>query len=216
MIGVRPRLRGAAASSLAKWRAAKGGSAMLPCLLVIDVQQSFVRRPYFQPEGVAAFLQAQNALIEAFCERRWPIVRIFHISPGGQAEDPFSKASGLVRPLEGLRAFEASASFDKTRHSALVGTGLEVWLREAGINTLVISGIRTEQCCETTARHASDIGFKVHYVGEATLTFDMHSLDGAALHAAAIRERTEAVLQGRFAQVQTVEACLQSLERPRG
>ena len=72
-----------------------------------------------------------------------------------------------------------------------------------------MAGIRTEQCCETTTRHASDEGWEVDYVTEATLTFDMRTPSGATLSAAAIRERTETVLAGRFATLCTVEQALQ-------
>jgi nicotinamidase-related amidase len=96
----------------------------------------------------------------------------------------------------------------KRRHSALVGTGLEVWLTENGIGRLIISGIRTEQCCETTARHASDLGWCIDYVLDATLTFDMQQPDGSPLSAADIKARTATVLHGRFATVCTVEEAL--------
>jgi nicotinamidase-related amidase len=91
-------------------------------------------------------------------------------------------------------------------HSALLGRSadgatLERWLHEQGIGQLLITGIRTEQCCETTARHASDVGFKVRYITDATLTFPMHTRTGREVSAAEIRERTEMVLEGRFAQV---------------
>ena len=95
----------------------------------------------------------------------------------------------------------------KEVHSALLGRSadggvtLERWLRARGIGELLITGIRTEQCCETTARHASDVGFKVRYVTDATLTFPMHTLAGREVSAAEIRERTEMVLEGRFARV---------------
>ena len=98
--------------------------------------------------------------------------------------------SGQVRPLEGLVALRRrSAPCVKHRHSALVGTPLLPWLREQGVGRLIVAGIRTEQCCETTTRHASDEGFEVDYVAEATLTFDMKTPDGAPLSAAEIRER---------------------------
>lgn len=181
---------------------------MRSALIVVDVQQSFTRRPYFSAERVPAFLAAQNRLIEAFEARGLPIVRVFHVSPGGDAADAFSPASGLVRPLEGLREFSAALEVRKTRHSALVGTGLDVWLTEQGIGEIVVSGIRTEQCCETTTRHASDLGWKVVFVPEATLTFDMALPDGTPLRAADIVARTSAVLQGRFARVLGVEETL--------
>lgn len=181
---------------------------MRSALIVIDVQQSFTHRPYFSAADVPAYLAAQNRLIDDFAARGAPIVRVFHVTPGGTASDPFAESSGLVRPLEGLHDFTPAIEVRKTRHSALVGTGLDVWLTEQGIGELVITGIRTEQCCETTTRHASDLGWKVVFVPEATLTFDMQLPDGTPFRAADIRARTASVLQGRFARVMGVDDTL--------
>ena len=98
--------------------------------------------------------------------------------------------------------------FHKSRHSALVGSGLDVWLVERGIQRIVVSGIRTEQCCETTTRHASDLGYDVDYVSEATLTFPMVDASGRRWSAADIKARTELVLAGRFARIATVKEAL--------
>ncbi len=62
--------------------------------------------------------------------------------------------------------------------AAQPGTGLDIWLTRNGINRLIISGIRTEQCCETTTRHASDLGWSVDFVSEAPYTFPMQHADG--------------------------------------
>ena len=138
------------------------------------------------------------------------IVRIFHVDGPNDASNPFSLASGHVRPIDGLTDFEASATFQKSRHSALVGTGLDVWLTQHGIQRLIVSGIRTEQCCETTTRHASDLGWAVDYVIDATLTFDMRQPDGRPLGAQAIKDRTATVLQDRFARIASVAQALES------
>lgn len=181
------------------------------CLIVIDAQESFRHRPYFTERDMPAYLQAQNALISAAQKSKAPIVRIFHVDSEAVASNAFAQESGFIKPIKGLAPFDASATFTKSRHSALVGTGLEVWLRERNINQLIISGIRTEQCCETTTRHASDIGFTVDYVLDATLTFDMKHLDGTLLPAADIKTRTAAVLNGRFATVRTVQESVSAL-----
>jgi len=137
-----------------------------------------------------------------------PIVRILHVEEPDVAANPFSTVSGLVRPIEGLAEFSADVEFRKNRHSALVGTGLSVWLRQHGIGRLIVAGIRTEQCCETTTRHASDEGFEIDFIPEATLTFDMHHVDGSPLPAADIVARTAAVLKGRFATICSVGEAL--------
>lgn len=184
---------------------------MTTALLVIDVQQSFAQRPSFEPAEVPAYLAAQNRLIEGFEAAGLPIVRVFHVQPDASGADPFSPESGQVRPLQGLRDFDAALTVHKTRHSALVGSGLDVWLTQHGIRRLVISGIRTEQCCETTTRHASDLGWDVIYVPEATLTFTMQHPDGSPFTPDQIRARTAAVLDGRFARVLGVQAALRAV-----
>jgi len=177
---------------------------MKSCLVLIDIQESFRHRPYFTGRDVPAFLAAQNALVEACKQHGVPMVRIFHVDGPKTAQNAFALESGHVRPLDGLAPLEAAATFHKSRHSALVGTGLDVWLTQNSVGRLIVSGIRTEQCCETTARHASDLGFQVDYVPEATLTFDMQNEDGSALPAAAIKQRTATVLKDRFARICTV------------
>jgi nicotinamidase-related amidase len=172
---------------------------MKTCLIVIDAQESFRHRPSFTERDLPAYLAAQNALIAGFAAADAPIVRVLHSDGPALAENHFALESGLVRPLEGLAGFDAAASFAKRRHSALIGTGLDVWLTQQGIGRLVVSGIRTEQCCETTTRHASDLGWQVDFVADATLTFDMVQPDGRALPAADIKARTATVLEGRFA-----------------
>lgn len=182
--------------------------ADLPCpaaLLLIDVQESFRARAYWNEAEARPFLSAVNRLVQGCAERSIPIVRVLHVDGPDTPDNPFSASSGRVRPLEGLADFDAALSFVKARHSALVGTPLAVWLHRHGIRHLIVAGIRTEQCCETTTRHASDEGWTVDYVTEATLTFDMTTPAGERLSAAQIRERTETVLAGRFATIRRVE-----------
>jgi len=181
---------------------------MQTALLLIDVQQSFVGRPYWNTAEVPAFLARCNALLAGCAERGVPVLRIFHSDGPRVASNAFAPESGLIRPLDGLLPFDAAATFEKHRHSALVGTGLTVWLHQHGMRRLIVAGIRTEQCCETTTRHASDEGFEVDFVSEATLTFEMQTPAGATLSAAQIRERTATVLAGRFATLTTVEDAL--------
>src|SRR5215813_3736301 len=116
----------------------------------------------------------KQSLIDRCQARGIPIVQIFHEEPGEDAGNPFCSASGWVRTMRELR-LQPAAVFHKSVHSAMFGrsaegTTLEEWLRQRGISELLITGIRTEQCCETTTRHASDLGFNVRYVTDATLT----------------------------------------------
>ena len=178
-------------------------SADNTALLVIDAQESFRQRPYWNADEAPAFFDRLQALVDGARARRIPIVQIFHV----EDEGAFSLASGHVRTMAPL-SIAPDAIFHKRRHSALVGSGLPVWLTERGIRRLIVSGIRTEQCCETTTRHASDSGFEVDYVTEATLTFAMTARDGRVFSAGRDQARTELVLADRFARIATVEQAL--------
>jgi nicotinamidase-related amidase len=181
---------------------------MQTALLLIDVQESFPQRPYWSQSGADVFLGHVNALVDGAAARGIPIVRVFHTDGPQSPDNPFAHGSPFIRPLAGLADFEAALTVEKHRHSALVGTPLATWLIENGIRRVIVAGIRTEQCCETTTRHASDEGWEVDYVGDATLTFDMTTPSGKLLSAAEIRERTETVLAGRFATLATVDEAL--------
>ncbi len=172
-------------------------------LLVIDVQESFRTRPYWSAQDLPDFLASLQDLVDGAVARNVPVVQVFHVEETG----PFSPASGHVRTMEGL-AIAPAAVFHKTRHSALVGSGLDVWLTRHGIRRVIVSGIRTEQCCETTTRHASDLGFSVDYVTAATLTFAMTDAAGRRWSADEIKARTELVFADRFARIATVEEAL--------
>jgi nicotinamidase-related amidase len=175
-------------------------------LLVVDAQESFRHRPYWSGQEVPAFVDRLQTLIDGAHRAGVPVVQVFHVEETG----PFSLASGHVETLRPLTV-DADVEFQKRSHSALVGSGVDVWLTQRGIRRVIVSGIRTEQCCETTARHASDLGFTVDYVTEATLTFGMTGRDGRVWTPAEIRARTELVLDGRFARIVSVEEALESV-----
>ncbi|MBB5276120.1 nicotinamidase-related amidase [Rhizobium rosettiformans] len=181
-------------------------SAQDTTLIVVDVQESFRQAPYWDASELPAYIARQQALIDGAKTAGMPIVQIFHVD----TDEAFRLESGLVRTLWEI-TIEPTITFHKGVHSALVDTGLEAWLRANGIRRVIVSGIRTEQCCETTTRHASDLGFEVDFVTEATLTFAMTHASGKVFSAEDIRVRTELVLAGRFARIVTVEQALAPL-----
>ncbi len=179
-------------------------------LLVIDAQQSFEHRPYWTPSDAPQFFDRLQWLVDGAKIRQIPIAQIFHVEESGA----FSLESGYVKTLASL-SIAPDVIFHKQRHSALIGSGLSVWLTERGIQHLIVSGIRTEQCCETTTRHASDCGYSVDFVSEATLTFAMTDRHGRHWTSAEIKARTELVLDGRFARVLAAGEALAAFDKQR-
>lgn len=176
-------------------------------LIVVDAQESFRQRPYWTDADYPAFTNRLQTLITGCAERGVPVVQVFHVENDGA----FSLASGHVKTLAPL-TLAPDLVIHKTAHSAFAGTPLGAWLTERGIGRIIVTGIRTEQCCETTTRHASDSGWRVEYVTEATLTFPMvHPRTGKRFSSEEIRDRTELVLADRFAHIATVDQVLNDL-----
>ncbi|GJF32309.1 hydrolase [Kitasatospora sp. NE20-6] len=189
---------------------------MQTALVVIDVQESFRRRPDWASVSNPQIVKQVGRLVDAAREKGQLVVWVLHSDPGsGTVFDP---ALGFVRLIEGLEPAAGEPVVTKTSHNAFTTTNLQQLLTRHGVGELVISGIRTEQCCETTARVGSDLGYDVVFVTDATATHPVEHRDAPAgrsreeiladprtLSAREITARTEYALAGRFARIATVE-----------
>jgi nicotinamidase-related amidase len=189
---------------------------MKRALLVIDVQESFRARRSWDLINHPDIAERCDRLVSAARDAGDLVIWVLHTEPGsGGVFDP---ASGQVRLLEPLQPAEGEPVLTKTSHNAFTTTNLQQILTSHGIGEIVISGIRTEQCCETTARVGSDLGYQVVFVSDATATqplaapglsldrdFDQVVGDPRTLSAEAVVERTVYALAGRFATIKTLD-----------
>lgn len=166
-------------------------------LLVIDIQDSFKISPErWASRNNPQFEANVMELIRTFREASLPVIWVLHNDP-----DPgFRPGDPEVRLMDFLDRRESEPLLTKNTRNAFTSTDLQSRLDALGVGKVVISGISTEQCCETTTRVAADLGYDVDFVTEATATFPI-----GALSTEAIVERTEAVLRNRFARIATVK-----------
>jgi nicotinamidase-related amidase len=194
---------------------------MTRALLVIDVQESFRQRPLWAAISNPGIAGDVAQLVDGARASGDLVAWVLHSEPGSGT--PFDPASGYVRYLAPLAPEPGEPQLTKTSHNAFTTTGLQQLLTQRGIRELVICGIRTEQCCETTARVASDLGYQVTFVTEATATNPIAHRDAApgqsveqlladprTLPASAVIERTEYALAGRFATIATIAEVLEA------
>jgi nicotinamidase-related amidase len=188
---------------------------MSRALIVIDVQESFLQQPIWAASSNPGIAGRVGRLVSAARDRGELVIWVLHAEPGsGGAFDP---DRGHVQLMDGLAARPGEPVLTKTSHNAFTTTRLQQILTTRGIRELVICGIRTEQCCETTARLAADLGFDVTFVTDATATTPIPHrnfppgrtvgeilADPRTLQTADILARTEYALAGRFAIIAAV------------
>ncbi|UNX53637.1 cysteine hydrolase [Georgenia sp. TF02-10] len=175
-----------------------------PALIAIDVQSGFDDRAYWGPRDNPACEDNIAALLALWRDRSWPVVFVRHDSINPQS----TLAVGTPgNDFKDVITGDPDLLVSKTVNSSFHGTpDLHAWLQEEGLEHVVICGITTNHCCETTARVAGNLGYDTYFVIDATHTFDRQALDGSIIPAAMISDMTAANLHGEFATVTTTEA----------
>jgi len=177
-------------------------------LLVIDVQKGLADAALGARNNPDA--EANMArLLAAWRAQRWPIVHIRHCSvePASRLrpELPGNAYKDEVLPMAGEK------EFTKSVNSAFIGTGLEQYLRDSGISKLVIIGLTTDHCVSASTRMASDLGFDVTLVIDATAAFERNGYDGAYYSADEIHRVNLVSLDGEFCSLRSTMQLLEAL-----
>src|SRR6267142_905669 len=180
-------------------------------LLVIDAQESFkLDAKKWERRNNRDFEKNVTQLIEAYRQAKLPVIFFIHTD-----EDPgFGTDHPLFRLMEFIKPRTDEPLIQKNTRNAFTSTGLSALLLEKDVRRVAITGIQMEQCCETTARVAADLGYAVEFVIDGTMTFPIpnHDKPGEELGVEAIRERTEYALRRRFARITTVNQLQKELK----
>ena len=186
-------------------------------LLVIDVQ-----REYFDPDGpafvehAADILANVNLLIDAFRAHDLPIVfmRHEHRADGSDAgrmgdfsapdeEDSFVAGTPRAELIPELHTRPDDVVIVKRRYSSFLGTDLEAVLHTAAVRAVVVCGLMTSFCCETTARDAHGRDYEVLFVADANEGPDLADSSGAPVPHDAVLRATTTALGAGFAEIVT-------------
>lgn len=206
-----PFVRGVALVALAAtagMRSTGGMDTAPPALIVIDMQEGFTD-PFWGPTANHPGCEDNVArLIAGWTARDWPIVVVRHDSV--HADSPLRPGHPGNALVAAVDAAPAGLRVVKTVNSAFYGTpDLEAWLRGRDITELVLCGIQTNMCVETTARMGGNLGFDVVVALDATRTFDLAGPDGRVIGAAELMAVTAANLHGGgFARVRATDDIL--------
>lgn len=173
-------------------------------LIIVDVQESFRVMPSWKDISNPNIVEPINELVKHARINQDYVVWVLHQDL--ESGTPFDPVNGHVKLLSGLNPVSEDIQVTKTSHNAFTTTNLGQQLQSRGVTHLRIAGIRTEQCVETTTRLASDLGYEVEVVLDATATHPLPLIGtDEILSAAQVIERTAAALTGRFASITSVE-----------
>ena len=142
-------------------------------LLVIDAQDSFKASDRWERRNNREFEKNVGQLIRIYREHGLPVIYFLHTD-----DDPgFEKTSPHYKLMDFLAPSESEPVMHKNTRNVFTSTGLPELLMEKKVRRVVITGIQMEQCCETSARVAADLGYAVDFVTEATMTFPIPNHD---------------------------------------
>lgn len=115
----------------------------------------------------------------------------------------FSKPGGTQ--LDGLDPVPGEIVVEKNTNSGFIGTSLEVDLRRARINCLVIAGYFTNFCVETTVRMAGNMNFDVYLAHDACATCNRVDLEGRDHDPDLVHALSIASMHGEFCTALTTD-----------
>ena len=189
-------------------------------LIVVDMENDFVApgAPMETPAGRAMLPNLKRAI--AFCRDQG--IRVIYTTHAhrrdgcdmGLFDDlwpPIASRAGLVDGEPGIDIYPEIAPradeivVKKHRYSAFFGTDLEIVLRGLGVDTVVITGVTTENCCHATARDAMFRDYKVVFLSDATGTFDYPDVGQGGMSADEVHRATLVILSVSTAHVMTTE-----------
>jgi nicotinamidase-related amidase len=167
-------------------------------LVVVDAQRGFDEASWGQRDNPACDDNIA-ALVQRWSAESRPLVYVRHDSTDpGSPLHPGSPGNALKDYLVPEPDLLVTKSVNSSFHGS---PDLDGWLRARGSDGIVVCGITTNHCCETTARVGGNLGHTVLFAEDATHTFDRTGPDGATIRAAELRRVTATNLHGEFATV---------------
>ncbi len=186
------------------------GSKKLTGLLIIDIQKDYFeggRMPLVEPLAAS---EIAGELLRLFRLKNMPVFHIHHVSTRSNASFFLPGTDGIA-PVSLVAPAEGEEVIIKHHPNSFLDTELNKKLTEHNIKNLVIVGMMTHMCIDSTTRAASDLGFNniVIYDGCATrdLTIADHTISSNNVHDAFM-----ATLNGNFAKVMKFSEFLMKID----
>jgi len=152
---------------------------MASALVVIDVQEAMFRQPAPPHDGMAVVDRIAGLLARARTEG----IPLFYVQHDGGPGDDFERGSAGWQIHAPIAPRPGEPIVEKRHPSAFQDTDFDARLKQIGIDRLVICGMQSEYCVDSTTRAAYSLGYKLVLVSDAHTTFDTKILSGAQIQA---------------------------------
>lgn len=179
--------------------------------LVIDFQNEYFTGKMPITDGEKALANAKR-LIEHADANGIKVYHVQHVTPAGSPVFAEDSASSDIHPS--IRPAANHAVVRKSSVSVFPTTDLDKQLKEAGIDTLIVTGLMTHACVAGAARDAVPLGYSVIVADDASATRDLDMADGRSVSHDSLHRAALASIDDTFGDVLTTETILKlPLER---
>ena len=176
---------------------------MSTALLLVDIQNDYFSNGAMELEGSEAAGRKAGKLLKQFRQNNLPVIHIQHVANRPNATFFLPDTEG-VKIHSSVYPLPDEIIFKKHYPSSFRDTPLLSYLQKNNINELVIAGMMTHMCIDTTTRAAFDLGFKCYLAHDACATKSL-TFDGQHITAAHVQLAYLAALNGLFAQVESTD-----------
>lgn len=161
-------------------------------LIVIDVQNF-----YWREESHEEYIKNLKDIIEHARKNGLHVIYVKHV----WGDDP---SDVIFNIREEIKPQDTESTVIKRTPGSFFHTDLEELLQSKGIENVIITGMKTNHCCDTTTREACARGYKTLIIKEGVRTFDLKGIDGQVIPRETIQYVTLSILQG-FAECISTE-----------
>lgn len=180
-------------------------------LILVDIQNDYFKGGKYELKKPEQAAGQANKILTFFRQQGWPVFHVRHIStrPGAAFFIPDTVGADFykdTRPLEGEKIII------KNKPNSFIDTDLKEKLEENGVGSLVVCGMMTHMCIDTTVRAAADYGYPVILIEDACATRDL-VWRGDVILADQIHNAFMASLDGNFAEVMKADEWIRKYEK---
>jgi len=173
-------------------------------LVLVDIQNDYFKGGKYELVSPEQAAEQASRMMAFFRQRQWPILHVRHISQSPDATFFLPESTG-AEIYAGCLPLEGEAIIIKHQPDSFHRTSLKEKLAEQEVKELVVCGMMTHMCIDTTVRAAAALGYEIDLIADACATRDL-TWEGMMIPAEQVQGAYLAAMSGTFATVYRAEA----------